>query len=162
LLSHIGGLLSFILLATVGVFARFMPGIMMGYFLVSTTTVSDFMAAMRKMRVTEKIAIPLSVMFRFFPTVREEYAAIGDAMRMRGVSLAGGKPVRMLEYRLVPMMMCCLKIGEELSTAALTRGLGAPVKRTNICRIGFHAQDFIFMALCVASLALYIHWMITG
>jgi energy-coupling factor transport system permease protein len=159
-LSHVGGLLNFLLLATVGILARFMPSIMMGYFLVSTTTVSDFMAAMRKMYVPEKITIPLSVMFRFFPTVREESAAIGDAMRMRGVSLAGGKPVKMLEYRFVPMMMCSLKIGEELSAAALTRGLGAPTTRTNICKIGFHAQDFVCMALCVISFAVYIQWLI--
>jgi energy-coupling factor transport system permease protein len=159
LFSHVGGLLNFILLATVSILVRFMPGVMMGYFLVTTTTVSDFMAAMRKMRVTEKIAIPLSVMFRFFPTVREEYADIGDAMRMRGVSLTGSKPVKMLEYRLVPMMMCSIKIGEELSAAALTRGLGAPVRRTNICKIGFHMQDIIFMALCVVSFAVYIRWL---
>jgi energy-coupling factor transport system permease protein len=162
LISRTFGLPNFILLASVGLLVRFMPGIMMGYFLVSTTTVSDFMAAMRKMRVTEKLAIPLSVMFRFFPTVREEYAAIGDAMRMRGVSLAGGKPLKMLEYRLVPMMMCSLKIGEELSTAALTRGLGSPVKRTNICKIGFHARDIVFLALSVFCLSAYVYWLITG
>ena len=69
LLAHVTGLPNFILLATVGILARFMPGVMMGYFLVSTTTVSEFMAAMRRMHITEKIAIPLSVMFRFFPTV---------------------------------------------------------------------------------------------
>jgi energy-coupling factor transport system permease protein len=161
LISRMGGLFNFLLIATVGILARFMPGVMMGYFLVSTTTVSDFMAAMRKMRVTEKITVPLSVMFRFFPTVREEYAAIGDAMRMRGVSLAGGKPVKMLEYRFVPMMMCSLKIGEELSAAALTRGFGAPVKRTNVCKIGFHAQDIVLMALCAVSIAVYIRWLIT-
>jgi energy-coupling factor transport system permease protein len=161
LISRIGGLFNFLLIASVGMFARFMPGVMMGYFLVSTTTVSDFMAAMRKMRVTEKITVPLSVMFRFFPTVREEYAAIGDAMRMRGVSLAGGKPVKMLEYRFVPMMMCSLKIGEELSAAALTRGFGAPVRRTNVCKIGFHAQDIVLMALCAVSVAVYIRWLVT-
>ncbi|MDR1540817.1 MAG: energy-coupling factor transporter transmembrane protein EcfT [Clostridiales bacterium] len=162
LLSSTFGILNFILLASVGLFARFMPGLMMGYFLVSTTTVSDFMSAMRKMHVTEKLAIPLSVMFRFFPTVREEYGAIGDAMRMRGVSLCGGKPLKMLEYRFVPMMMCSLKIGEELSTAALTRGLGSPAKRTNICRIGFHAQDIPFLMLSAFCLAAYVRWLIAN
>jgi energy-coupling factor transport system permease protein len=162
LLSQMGGLLNFLLLATVGILARYMPSIIMGYFLVSTTTVSDFMAAMRKMHVSEKITIPLSVMFRFFPTVREEYAAIGDAMRMRNVSLAGGKPVKMLEYRFVPMMMCSLKIGEELSTAALTRGLGAPIKRTNICKIGFRAQDVVLIALCVLSFVAYVQWLVAS
>jgi energy-coupling factor transport system permease protein len=159
LLSRTYGVVNFILLASFSLFTRFMPGLMMGYFLVSTTTVSEFMAAMRRMHVTEKIAIPLSVMFRFFPTVREEYSAIGDAMRMRGVVLAGGKPLKMLEYRFVPMMICSLKIGEELSTAALTRGLGAPVKRTNICSIGFRAQDIVLLLLCLASLGVYIQWL---
>jgi energy-coupling factor transport system permease protein len=162
MLTRAFGILNFILLASAGIFARFMPGIMMGYFLVSTTTVSEFMAAMYKMHVTEKLTIPLSVMFRFFPTVREEYAAIGDAMRMRGVTLAGGKPLKMLEYRLVPMMMCCLKIGEELSAAALTRGLGSPRKRVNICKIGFHAQDTAFLLVSVFCLAAYLHWLITS
>jgi energy-coupling factor transport system permease protein len=161
LLSLTFGIVNFILLASVGLLARIMPGFMMGYFLVTTTTVSEFMAAMRRMHVTEKLAIPLSVMFRFFPTAREEFAAIGDAMRMRGVSIAGAKPLQMLEYRVVPMMMCSLKIGEELSVAALTRGLGSKVKRTNICDIGFRAQDIVFITLCGFCLAVYVAWLIT-
>ena len=44
----------------------FLPGIITGEYLMQTTTVSEFNAAMGKMHVTEKITIPLSVMFRFF------------------------------------------------------------------------------------------------
>ena len=75
----------------------------------------------------------------------------------------GGKNVgKMLEYRLVPLMTCCVKIGEELSAAALTRGLGGEVKRTNICKIGFHVQDVFFLLLCVVAFAIPIVTMITG
>ncbi|MDR0730671.1 MAG: energy-coupling factor transporter transmembrane protein EcfT [Treponema sp.] len=160
LIQYTHGFLNSILLASCGIFARFMPGIMMGYFLVSTTTVSQFMAAMSRMHISEKLTIPLSVMFRFFPTVAEEYAAISDAMRMRGIRLAGGSPLAMLEYRLVPMMICCVKIGEELSASALTRGLGAPVRRTNLCKIGFHVQDIAAILLCLISLAVFLEWLI--
>lgn len=52
-----------------------------------------------------------------------------DAMRMRGVRFGGGKVGAILEYRIVPMMICSVKIGEELSQAALYAGLGGPVKR---------------------------------
>jgi energy-coupling factor transport system permease protein len=99
---------------------------------------------MERMRVPRCIVIPFSVMFRFFPTIREESGAIGDAMKMRGIGPGGGvkNPVALLEYRLVPLLMSAVKTGEELSAAALTRGLGSPVKRTNICRIGFGAADF--------------------
>ena len=135
---------------------------MMGYITVRTTTVSEFVASMKKLHLPEQIIIPMSVIFRFFPTVVEEYNAIGDAMKMRGIRFGGGKASAMLEYRLVPVIMCSVKIGEELNAAALTRGLGGPVKRTNICEIGFHVQDVFFLLLCVVAFAIPIVTMITG
>jgi energy-coupling factor transport system permease protein len=159
LVPHTRGLVNFLVVASCGLFARFLPILAAGGYLVSTTTVSQFMAAMGRMGLSEKITIPLSVVFRFFPTLGEEYMSISDAMRMRGISLAGGNPLAMLEYRLVPMMVCCVKIGEELSAAAITRGLGAPVKRTNIGKIGFQFQDIVVMAICLASLAAaFLQW----
>lgn len=145
------GLLNFLVVAFCGLLSHFLPGVMMGYFLVSTTTVSEFTAAMERMHIPKQITIPLSVMFRFFPTVKEESAAISDAMKMRGITFSS--PMRMLEYRIVPMLMCSVKIGEELSAAALTRGLGAPVKRTNICEVGFHVQDIFSILICVFGFA---------
>lgn len=62
----------------------------------------------------------------------------------------------MVEYRLVPLMVSVVKIGDELSAAALTRGLGAPVKRTNVCQIGFHVQDLIAILFCVICFALFL------
>ena len=130
------------------------PGIMMGYVLLSTTTVSEFVASMERMHMPRQIVIPIAVMFRFFPTVGEEAAAINAAMKMRGITFRS--PVKMLEYRLVPLMLCSVKIGEELSAAALTRGLGAPVKRTNICKIGFSGWDILAMLTCVVSIIFFI------
>lgn len=142
-----------------GMMYRLLPGLIMGYYLVSTTTVSEFIASMERMHVSQKIVIPLSVMFRFFPTVGEEARSIRDAMRMRGLRLGVGgfrKPLAMLEYRLVPLLMSSVKIGDELSAASLTRGLGSPVKRTNICRIGFGATDMVLSAVGLATFAGYL------
>ena len=97
--------------------------------------VSEFVAAMERMHVPQKIVIPVSVVFRFFPTVREEYAAIRDAMKMRGITTLRS-PMKMLEYRIVPLMMSVAKIGEELSAAALTRGLGAPRSARIFVKLG--------------------------
>ncbi len=147
------GLAGFLIVAVSGIFTRFIPGLALGYYLVSTTTVSEFIASMERMNVPQSIVIPFAVMFRFFPTVGEEARSIGDAMRMRGIGYLGffKKPIAMLEYRLVPLMMSTVKIGEELSAAALTRGLGSPVKRTNICRIGFGIQDAILSVFTIAA-----------
>lgn len=159
-LTH--GFLNFLVVACCGMFSRFMPGIAMGSYLVGSTTVSEFMAAMERMHLPQKLTIPLSVMFRFFPTVTEEYGAIGDAMRMRGIRFGGGKPMKMLEYRMVPLMVSCVKIGDELSAAALTRGLGASAKRTNICKIGFGMPDALAMLISVFSLAVLLAEKIGG
>ena len=98
----------------------------------------------------------MSVIFRFFPTVVEEYNAIGDAMKMRGIRFGGGKASAMLEYRLVPVIMCSVKIGEELNAAALTRGLNGEVRRTNVCKIGFHMQDILLFLIALSPYAAWI------
>ena len=153
------GLVNFLLLGSCALLSRFLPCIMMGTYLISTTTVSEFTAAMQRMHLSEKIIIPLSVMFRFFPTVVDEFRAINAAMKMRDIQLGGTGASKMIEYRLVPLMICCVKIGEELSAAALTRGLGGTVRRTNICKIGFHFQDWLVVGLClVAFILLAIHF----
>jgi energy-coupling factor transport system permease protein len=151
LIPRLSGFPQFVLLGCTGVLGRFMPSAVIGVYVISTTTVSEFTAAMKRLHVSDKIIIPMSVMFRFFPTLAEEYAAISAAMRMRGISFAGGNPGKMVEYRLVPLMTCAAKIGEELSAAALTRGLGGEMKRTNICKIGFKLPDFLLIALCAAA-----------
>ncbi|MCR5144912.1 MAG: energy-coupling factor transporter transmembrane protein EcfT [Lachnospiraceae bacterium] len=146
---YLTGVLYFLVLGSCGILGRFLPVIMMGRYLMESTTVSEFTAAMQKMKISEKIIIPLSVMFRFFPTVFDEANSINSAMRMRGIGLGGKHFTKMIEYRMVPLMACCVNIGDELSAAALTRGLGGTVKRTNICKIGFHIQDFIAIGICV-------------
>lgn len=154
-LNDMSGLPAFLVLAVCSIMTRFAPGIMMGAFLIASTSVSEFIAAMERMHLSQKIIIPMSVIFRFFPTISEEYSAINDAMRMRGIRFGGKNPFLMIEYRIVPLMISIVKIGDELSAAALTRGLGAPVRRTNICRIGFHVQDVIAILLCILCFVLF-------
>ena len=143
------GLMHFLIFGSCAIITRILPCLMTGAYMMSTTTVSEFTAAMLKMHVSEKVIIPLSVMFRFFPTVMDEYRSISAAMRMRDIRLGGKNVLKMAEYRLVPLMTSCARIGEELSAAALTRGLGGECRRTNICKIGFQTVDKIVILLCI-------------
>lgn len=149
-LPYTTGFLSFLVLATVGIYTNILPGFIMGYYVISTTSVSEFIAAMEKLKVSYKIIIPFSVVFRFFPTVKEEYISIQNAMKIKGITIRKS-PLEMIEYRLVPLLISVTKIGEELSASALTRGLGSPIKRTNICKIGLKKVDnflLLFASLC--------------
>lgn len=144
------------LLAQLG--TRWFPSAMMGYYLLSTTKVGEFILAMQRMHIPEAIIIPFSVMFRFFPTIIEESESIGNAMRMRGITGRNffKNPQGFLEYRLVPLMMSVVTIGNDLSAAALTRGLGKKKKRTSICEIGFHWKDIVMMAVVSAALIAFL------
>lgn len=53
-------------------------------------------------------------------------------------------------------MMSVVTIGNDLSAAALTRGLGNGKKRTSICRIGFHWTDFVLMLIVTAALLVFL------
>jgi energy-coupling factor transport system permease protein len=158
LVSITHGILNIIIVMLSGMLSRMMPAFIMGYYLIATTTVSEFIASMERMRVPKKIIIPISVMFRFFPTVKEEARFISDAMSMRGLKGIGSlkNPMAALEYRLVPLLMCSVKIGDELSAASLTRGLDNPVKRTNICKIGFGVFDVIYALVGIFAFILFI------
>ena len=128
---------------------RIMPSLVMGAYIMGTTTVSEFIAAMGRMHIPQQITVPLAVMFRFFPTVIEEFRSINMAMSMRDIRFGGKNAGRMVEYRLIPLIVCSVNIGNELSAAALTRGLGVDTRRTNVCQVGFHLQDVVLFMIGV-------------
>ena len=124
---------------------QFLPIIATAAYAVQTTQVSELVASLERLRLPAALIIPLSVVLRFLPTIGEEHRSIADAMRMRGISLAGGvrNPITLLEYRVVPLLMSLVRIGDELTAAALTRGLGGTRSRTHVCRSGFGRRDLV-------------------
>lgn len=157
-IEGIHGTLRYLVMMICLLILRVMPSLVMGAYIFSSTTVSEFIAAMHRMHVTDKIIIPFSVMFRFFPTVTEEFFSINSAMRMRDIRIGAKNAGKLVEYCLVPLMVCSVRIGEELSQAALTRGLAPGRKRTNICRIGFAVQDLVLILICLIPYG----WFILG
>ena len=154
---YASGSFASILLIVIMIVGRFLPAYLTGVYVINTTAVSEFKAAMDKLHMPDALTIPMCVMFRFFPTIREENDSIRAAMKMRDIRFGGGKVGKMLEYRVVPLITCTAKIGEELSASALTRGLGKQKKRTNICCIGFGWADWFFFLLVAAAV---IYWIL--
>ena len=72
-IPNISGAPNLILMIICGIISRFVPGYMMGWYTVRSTSVSEFITAMDKMHIPYFITIPFSVMFRYFPTLGEEY-----------------------------------------------------------------------------------------
>ena len=154
--QHIGGISKMLVLFVCFMITQFAPVMITVWYCISTTKISEFMAAMNRMHAPQGLSISLAVMMRFFPTLAEEYRSIRDAMKMRGIQFGGGKATKMVTYRLIPLLFSSISIGDELSAAAITRGLGAPVRRTNVCEIGFHVYDFLMMIVMSVMTGLYV------
>ena len=146
--------LFFVIIA--GMISRFLAPMIMGYCVMQSTTVSEFVTAMERMHVPQTITIPLAVMFRFFPTISEETRAVSEAMRMRQIAGKKQSIIKKMEYELVPVMMATVRIADELSQASLTKGLGGAIKRTHICEVGFRVRDYMLIALLVIVLLLFV------
>ena len=122
------GMFSFLIL-------RMIPVLMLGSWLVHTVKINDFITAMEKLKLPTGIVITLAVTLRFIPTIQTEFRYIKNTMKMRGISLSLGsvvrKPLMTTEYAMVPLLMRSIKIADELSASALTRGLGQSKTRTS-------------------------------
>lgn len=139
------------------ILTRFVATVAMGNYVIATTSVSEFIAAMEKIHMPRAIIVPMSVMFRMFPTIATEWKSICRAMNMREIHIGAVGIGKILEYQLIPMISSGVRIGEELSAAALIRGLGSPIKRTNICQIGFRIQDWFLLLI---SLSVICFWLL--
>jgi energy-coupling factor transport system permease protein len=141
-------------------FRRVMPMVVFASGLIATTRVGDLISALQRMGIPKVIIIPFAVTLRFFPTVKEEFLCIRDAMKLRGIRLnlrnLLSRPLTLLECILVPMMLRCANIAEELSAAAVTRGIECEGRRTSLRELRFRAGDAVsavlFSALSAAAL----------
>lgn len=150
------GLIASLLIGYCGIVVQFMPAIITAWYVVRTTKIGEFMSCMQKMHVPDGIAVSLAVVMRFFPTIKEEYSSINDAMRMRGVMLGGGNVLRMFEFRMIPLLFSCVNIGEELSAAAITRGLGGESKRSSVVELRLGVFDYLLMTFLTAATVIFV------
>lgn len=141
---------------------RFFPVFMFGYYIIKSTKPNEFISAMNLWHIPEAFIIPISVVFRFVPTLKEESRSIGNAMKMREIQFGTPKfwknPTMILEYKVIPLMMSIAKIGDELSAAALSRGLGGLKRRSCLVELKFGIYDLLTAVLIIVLVI----WTIIG
>ena len=150
------GFLMALLVGYCCIIVQFAPALITAWYVIRTTKIDTFVSAMQKMHVPDGITISLAVVMRFFPTIKEEYAAIRDAMKMRGIMLGGGNAARMVEFRMIPLLFSCVNIGDELSAAAITRGLGGKEKRTSVETLKMSGLDYLLLVFLAVALIIFL------
>mgnify|MGYP000862692571 CR=1 FL=1 len=124
---------------------RMLPCFMAGVLLIRTNTMHRFVLAMRSMHIPQSIIIPISVSVRYFPTMKEEFTHLSEAMRLRGMSAA-----EKVEGYIVPLMLSATNTAEELSQAAVTRGIENPSLKTSMEELKCTPADIVIAAFGIA------------
>ncbi len=88
----------------------------------------------------------------------EEWSSIKDAMALRGITLSFAEilhhPVRIMEYVYVPMLVSASKISDEITQAAITRGIDHAGRRSCMERVCFSAWDILIVAVYVGIICM--------
>lgn len=141
----------------------FFPVVMCIALLYKNTRISEMTASFTRMGVSRKVTVPIAVAIRYIPTLKEEWLHIRDAMRMRNVTRGIKNPfsrmVRRMECYLVPLFVSSLQSADELSTAAVTRGIENPCKPTcrNYKPMGIKDYVVIIIAVAVTAYCFIVH-----
>lgn len=119
---------------------KLIPCLMMGTVIIKRIPLRYLILALRKWHFPHQLIISLSVTLRYFPAIREDFAHIRDAMQLRGI-----KGVQKLECFIVSLIIAAASTAEELSAAAVTRGIENPIKKTSVIDIRFRLADYCFL-----------------
>ena len=165
ILPNATGFVAIILITFSYTATRMLPILMMGYYTISTTKVSEFIASMEKSNIPRDIIIPVSVVFRYIPSVLEEIKSITNAMKMRGFGLnikSLKNPLKLIEFYMIPILISAVKTADELSAASLTRGLSNPEPRTHLLEVKLTNFDYALLAITFIGFGIYVYGFFGG
>ena len=128
---------------------KMLPCLMMGMLMIRTISLKRFVVGMRKMHLPNQLIVAISVTLRYFPAIKEEIQAIKDAMKLR--NMHGFEKV---EAIIVPLMISATNTAEELSQAAVTRGIENPIAKTSMIELRMKWIDWAFLGAILGVVAL--------
>ena len=136
---------------------RIIPFMLLGTVIKKQKNISEITMALECMRLPRGIILSIAVMFRYFPSIKDDFFIIIDSMKLKGLYTSKRSamlhPIRTMEFIIVPMLFKSLKTAEELSCAALVKGIENTGKKTSYFDVRIRSVDLIFSFAALAILA---------
>lgn len=114
-----------------------------------TTSPSKLMESLTKLKIPFSYTFMLVTAMRYAPTIQEIWRSIIDAQKIRGFDfdkMSIFKKLRAYVPIIVPLILISFRRANDLEVAIESKAFGAPIKRTFIEEVGFHAGDRFFIA----------------
>ena len=138
------------------VFRMFYIPFSAGSFFIKTSDVGSVISSMDKIKLPRTVSIPIAVMFRFFPSFKEESRNIKLAMRIRGITFKN--PISYIEYVMVPLLIISSNISDDIAKAAETKCIENPTKKTRYISVKMKTVDFVYVLLILIMIIGGILW----
>lgn len=138
-----------VLIVVILVAKRVATIIFSAYLLLGTTSSQEMIGTMHKMYLPKAINLSLCVVIRYFPAFIEDIRQTSRAIKLRNV-----KGIKKFTSYYMPMLSSASRISDEITEAAITRGIENPCKRSSIFEYKLRLIDWFLMAVFVAILVL--------
>ena len=125
--------------------------------LIGRNEASRTLAALREMRLPERLIMIVAVIFRFFPVLSGDMKLLRQSIRTRGAFVTLWQKLRAfpsyMEILTVPMALRVIRIAETLSASAETRGIDLRRRKSSYISLSFSIWDIVFCAVLAVSVA---------
>ena len=146
--------------SVIGVFSfivqRIIPFMLLGTVIQKQKNISEITMALERMRLPRGIILSIAVMFRYFPAIKDDFFVIIDSMKLKGLYTSKRSAmlhlIKTMEFIIVPMLFKSLRTAEELSCAALIKGIENTGKKTSYFDVRLRSVDLIFSFAVLAIL----------
>lgn len=113
------------------------------FFVMETSTPGSILAAASAARLPPMATLVLSLLFGIIPMLREEFHAIADAQRARGMEIDGVPLHTRLRYALargIPLLVHGIRMAHAISTSLALSGFDARIKRSTWRQVGLMVE----------------------
>lgn len=129
---------------------KIFPCIMAGTLLYKTVTVREIAGVFRKFKFSENFILAFMITYRYFPTLRQDIHCVRESMKIRGISM-----IKNMDIFVVPIINSAIDMSEELSKAAVTRGVENPGRKTTIIDFKFTVYDVLVILFVVLIMVIF-------
>lgn len=116
--------------------------------LMDKTPMDELLYSLDAIHIPKSLSIPLMVVYRYVPTILQEFRYVNESLKMRGLNLSFsslGHLIQTIENYMVPLLFRSEKLSEELSAASLCKGLSAYRKRSCCTDVKLTIADFLYL-----------------
>ena len=123
---------------------------------LASVEVGALVSALKKMKVPKMITMSVAILFRFIPTLQEEYRSVRTSQKIRGIGRTIfnviAHPITFYETLIVPFAIRIMRVSDELSASAILRGADKAGSNTSFSDVKITFSDTIIFILFIIGI----------